>query len=212
MTPNVGPAAACEEIKPPGLLTELPACALVPHGTLALCPPVMIAVHVQSVPPASAIWRSQRTHDANILIGLQGHAEVGEPGAVLKGHEGPINYIPFHPHQPDLLLSCANDGTCRIWNVLDQSCSPVVLDVRQGLQQPPAQGRQLIYCYDHKCSAQSRVAPIASYYCCLICDCEPHLPRPQDGSQASLTGGASANALQHGAALGSALVACPEGL
>ena len=132
-----------------------------PHGTFALCPPVVTAVDVQSVPPASAVQRSQSAHAANSLIGLQGHAEVGEPGAVLKGHDGPVNYITFHPHQPDLLLSCANDGTCRIWNVLDQSCTPVVLDVRQGFQQPPAPGGQLVNCYGLKRPAQPGCAPIA---------------------------------------------------
>ena len=131
---------------------------------------------------------------------------------MLKGHEGPVNYITFHPHQPDLLLSCANDGTCRLWNVLDQSCSPVVLDVRQGFQQPPAPGGQLICCYSLKRPAQSGFAPIAGAYFCRVCFCEPRLPRAQVGGQISLAGRASANAWQHGAALGSAQVTCPEDL
>ena len=139
--------------------------------------------------------------------------EVGEPGAVLKGHEGPVNYITFHPHQPDLLLSCANDGTCRIWNVLEQSCTPVVLDVRQGFQQPPAPGGQLFYCKCHKHPAQSGSALTAGACPCRVCFCEPHLPNsrgPQVGEQVSAAVRASANAWQHGAALGSAPVTCPE--
>ena len=58
--------------------------------------------------------------------------QLGAPVAVLKGHEGPVNFIDFCPTISGALLSCGTDATCRIWNARNGSVPPLVVSVDAG--------------------------------------------------------------------------------
>lgn len=56
---------------------------------------------------------------------------LGQNLAVLRGHQGPINLISFHPTLPLALLSSSSDGTVRLWDASDQHLAPQVLGPAQ---------------------------------------------------------------------------------
>ena len=58
--------------------------------------------------------------------------KLGESVAVLTGHEAMVSFVEFCPVIPHALLSCAFDGTCRIWNATDAAVPPLVLHAGAG--------------------------------------------------------------------------------
>ncbi len=58
--------------------------------------------------------------------------KLGESVAVLTGHEAMVSFVEFCPVIPHALLSCAFDGTCRIWNATDAAAPPLVLHAGAG--------------------------------------------------------------------------------
>ena len=49
--------------------------------------------------------------------GAAGGNEWREVGAAAKAHADDVNCVAWHPTKPNLLASCSDDGSVKIWNV-----------------------------------------------------------------------------------------------
>ena len=49
--------------------------------------------------------------------GVAGGNEWGEVGAAAKAHAEDVNSVAWHPTKPNVLASCSDDGSVKIWNV-----------------------------------------------------------------------------------------------
>jgi hypothetical protein len=54
-------------------------------------------------------------------------SNLGQNLAVLRGHEGPVSLITFHPFLPLALLSASADNSLRLWDASDSHFAPLVL-------------------------------------------------------------------------------------